>query len=69
MEMQITLVWFQDLQQFGGKKKKEKNVIYNQRDTICFQELVSICENVNVLIPMDTCPSEAVMVNAQPHSA
>lgn len=65
--MQITLVWFQDLQQFGGIKRK-KNVIDNQRDTICFQELVSICENGNVLIQMDTCPSEAVTVNTQPCS-
>lgn len=66
--MQITLVWFQDLQRFG-EKKREKNVIDNQRDTICFQELVSICENGNALIQMDTCPSEAVTVNAQPRSA
>lgn len=66
--MQITLVWFQDLQQFG-EKKKEKNVIDHQRDTICFQELVSICENAHVLIPRDTCPREAVAVIAQPRSA
>lgn len=41
--MQITLVWFQDLQWL----KKKKNLIDNQRDTICFQEIASFskCKN------------------------
>lgn len=55
MEMQITLVWFQDLQLL--KKKKKKNLIDNQRNTICFQEIARVFQNVRILVQMYTYSS------------
>lgn len=49
--MQITLVWFQDLQQL--KKKKKLN---RQRDTICFQEIARVL-NVKLVVQMYTYSS------------
>lgn len=45
--MQITLVWFQDLQLL-----KKKNLIDNQRNTICFQEIARVFQNVRILVQM-----------------
>jgi hypothetical protein len=59
MEMQITLVWFQDLQQF--KKKKTDR----QGETVCFQERGRVFESVKVLIEMYTCSAEPGDMNTQ----
>lgn len=51
MEMQITLVGFQNLQQ-----AKKINLIDNQRNTICFQE-IAVFENVKICVQLYTYSS------------
>ena len=51
--MQIILVWFQYIQWL----KKKKTLIDNQRNTICFQEIARVFQNVKIFVQTYTYSS------------